>query len=501
MLRLRPIATALAMVVAFTAVTNAVMNHFFVDGAFLRDSGWFVFLVHARDWPLSNPPVNQWTYFATHLTLLFHGLGAVERMLPVGPHATFALSQGLWSALIALAVVILAKAADTQHSRNDSLTNAIVAAGTALSGPVLVMLGFPHPEIAIPALILVSLAFWLRGRRLVALIVLALVLAVREDAGLHVAAVYGAIGLWRLGRCSVGRGRFAELGVALAAALAAAGLMAYQRWAFPGGDALARMYLGAPALAHVDAGFVGERLWHWVTSRPDVVAPLAVLLLWAAAARRAAPALGVLAVTPWLALHAVAVAAVPGRLLDHYGFPLVTAVSWPLVAAALDPALQGRRAWHATGVQVLTVGLSIALLPIADPGLKDRRPWHRFDFAHVETYGPTTRFMAAHRADPVAAGFVLMGDGVAALMPELVGGATWLPGNAPVDGLGRWDTALVFDGGPACREFAETLRAPGPYAVRRVAGTRILVMTRRTPSDLPYRLAPWQPPPGGDPCG
>lgn len=503
MFRLRPVAAGIAMAVPFGAVTNAVMNHVFVTGGFLLDTGWFVHLVAMQDWPLSNPPLIGGTYFATHLTLLFHAVGAIERVLPIGPIATFALSQGLWSALIALAVVILAKAADTQHTRNDSLTNSLVAAGTALSGPVLLLLGFPHPEIALPALILLSVALWLRGWTVVALAVLALGLAVREDAGLHAATVYGAIGLCRVVRAGGGRGRFAEVGVAAGAALAAGALMAYQRWAFAGDDALARMYLEDPMLAHVDAGFVGRRLWHWVTDRADVVAPLAVLLAWALAVRRPAPAMGVLAVAPWLALHAIAVEDAPGRLLDNYGFygfPLLIAVGWPLVAAAVDPALQGRRAWRATAVQVLTVGLSIALLPMADPGLKDRRSWRVFDVAYTGTVGATKRFMAAHRADPTAAGFVLMGDGVAALMPELVGGATWLPGNAPVDGLGRWDTVMVFDRGPECREFAEVLRAPGPHAVRRVTGTHILLITRRPPSALPYRLNSWAPPDGGDPC-
>jgi hypothetical protein len=434
--------------------------------------------------------------------LLFHALGALEIALPGGPIVAFAVSQGLWSALIALAVMILAKAADTQHTPNDSLTNGILAAGTALSGPVLVVLGFPHPEIAIPALILLSLALWLRGRTAGALAILALAVLVREDAGLHAAAVYGTIGLWRLvSRMRGPRGRFAELAVAAGGALASGALMAYRGWAFPGDDALARMDLGDPALAHVDAALIGARLWHWLTARPDVVAPLAVLLAWAVAARRPAPALGVLAVTPWLALHAVAVEAAPARLLDHDGFPLLIAVSWPLVAAALDPALQGRRAWRATAVQVLTVGLSIVLLPVADPGLKDRQPWRQFDFAYVETYGPTTRFMAAHRAEPAASGRVLMGDGVAALMPALVGGATWLPGNAPLDGLGRWDTVMVFRGGPNCAHAAGLFRAPAAgVAIRRVAGTRILLATRRPPAKLPYRLTPLAPATARAPC-
>lgn len=74
MIRLRPIATAAAGRVSLVCATNAVLNHVFVAGGSMLDTGWFAHLVAVQDWPPSNPPLIGGTSLATHLTLLVHAL-------------------------------------------------------------------------------------------------------------------------------------------------------------------------------------------------------------------------------------------------------------------------------------------------------------------------------------------------------------------------------------------------------------------------------------------
>ena len=482
-------AAVLAVVVPALCVFNAVMNHFFVAGGALFDSGWFAFLVTANGWPLPNPPFLDGSFFATHVTLLFHAMGTVAALLPVGPHATFALFQGLWAAVAAGAMLVLADSAGLAQTPRGRLVAAGLAAATGLSGPVLAATGFPHPEIAMPALILMALGLWLRGRTGWALAVLAAALVVREDAGLHAALVFAVAALWRL--CGAARrpGWWRPAAVAGGCAGAAVAMMAVQQIGFPRDDALTRMYLGEPALAHVDGAFLRERARTWLTRRWDVLGPLLVLLGWALAARRLAPALGVFAVLPWLAVSFVAVADGPGRLSDYYAFPLLIAVAWPLVAAVLE----NRWVWPAAGVQALVLALSIGLYPLAGPAVKVPRPWDGFGFAYAQTYGPTQRFMAAHRAHPAAPGFLLMGDGAASLMPELVGHATWLYPGQPASDIRRYDSVFVYDTPRACAELAAFLDAKESVHLRRIAGTRIVMASTRAPARLPYDLRPLAP--------
>ena len=89
----------------------------------------------------------------------------------------------MWSGLLALSVFIVC-------ARSHNLVLVIIATlTTAFCGPVLSTIGFPHTELAIPALFLLFLALRSVGYRASSYIALGLCLLVREDAGLHAGAV------------------------------------------------------------------------------------------------------------------------------------------------------------------------------------------------------------------------------------------------------------------------------------------------------------------------
>ena len=484
---------SLAVIAPAICVFNYVMNHFFVQGAYFLDSGWFAYLVANPVWPLPNPPLLDGSYFATHVAGMFYLGGLFDALLPGDAVQALAALQAFWSAVIAAAVLLLAESLGLCARSLGRLAAALLAGATALSGPVLVSLGMPHPEIAMPALILLSLALRVRRRWWAAAFVVGLAVLAREDGGLHAALVYGGLGVWHLLRPARHDAGRRDLAMALGAASAALAILLYQDMAFPTDDALTRIYLGDPPLSHLTVDLLRERLAVWFTERLDLMAPLVVLLGWAAVSRRMAPALGVAIVMPWLLVQLVARKTGPAVMLDYYAFPLLLAVAWPLVAAALDRQRAPARPWRAVSLQAATVGLSIGLLPLADVGLKDIRPWQRFGFTYTETYAPTQRFLAAHRAHPAAPGFLLMGDGVASLMPELVGQATWLRERGPPQAWTRYDTVFAFATSKAHGAARAAFAAEGGATSARIRGTSIVVLTRRPPDTLPYKLVATEP--------
>ena len=111
---------------------------------------------------------------------------------------------------------------------------------------MLAALGFPHFEIAIPALILLSLSLHVQGRIWATLAALAVCLTVREYAGLHAALLYGSVYLVKLFRDRDLRTGKTELGISLACILYSVVAISLQKHFFPGDNALSRVYLGDP---------------------------------------------------------------------------------------------------------------------------------------------------------------------------------------------------------------------------------------------------------------
>jgi hypothetical protein len=379
------------------------------------DAGWFA---HLTCHGLQNPPALGGTFLADHMSIVLGILAVVHTFAPAMPDPIFfAFTQGFWFGILGLATSICVT------PWLPTVRGLLLAILSAMNGISLATLGFPHIEVAIPALILLVLALWTTNRRAAALAVVPLLLTVREDAGLHLAIIWALMaayswystGQWSAARMGAG---LAVLCVIISFATLAVQLAIFSDGAFgaDGMDSLHAVYLGRPTLAHVDWPFLVHRALRLGQNRSYIYLPPLVTILLAIWLRNLGLALGPLAGIPWMALSLVAVSPVAGELMSYYGFPLMIGLCWPMLACqpglgSIDPKF-GMRLFAAN------IGGSILLFCLSG-SMHDSRPWLGFglpDFARIAATEAALDDILAHRSQ---LGRFIVDDAVGALRPSV----------------------------------------------------------------------------------
>ncbi len=418
---------ALCCLVPASLAASYTINCFYVRGAPLLDAGWFAWLgANALIWPIPNPPVFGGAYLAIHFSPIFFVLAWLHGAVPTMPAPVyFALTQGAWFGLLGLATGLCVLPGLISRW----LPGLLLALVTAGNGVTLATVGFPHFEIAIPALLLLTLALREAGPvsriRWLWPVPLLLLLTIREDAGLHAATILGCLAAWRVIRAGRVRAGVPDLVLAVACALASGAELGLQKFGVPGGGAsLAGTYLGTPWLAHVNRAFVAERVHYLFKDRSYVWVPLLLLAGAAAATRDLRLLVGAVACLPWLAVSFVAVSAQAGEMWDYYSFPLMIGLCWPMLAARpglhADDAARRRYAV----VQAVVSVLSIALF-IGSGGNHDRHPWRGFPPIWAGRIQPTERAMDAMLHRRAAFGRLVVDDAVASMRLDAFGPSEW----------------------------------------------------------------------------
>jgi hypothetical protein len=404
----------LAFLVPAVLATNYTINVFYTLGAAMLDSGWFA---HLACHGLANPPALGGTFLADHMSAVLALLALVHTISPTMPDPVFfAISQGFWFGVLGL-TASLCVAQWLPAGRG-----LLLALLCAMNGISLATLGFPHIEIAIPALILLVLALLTTGRHVAAFILVPLLLTVREDAGLHLAIILVLMAAFRWYR--TGQWRMARIEAVLAALCAIMSLftLVLQAILFGDGafstdglDSLHAAYLGRSALAHVDWPFLVHRVLRLGQNRSYIYLPFLITSLVAVKQGNLGLALGPLSGMPWVALALIAVSPQAGELTNYYSFPLMIGLCWPMIACqpgfgSIDPRL---------GVRLLAanVGLSILLFSVSG-GHHDRRPWLSFgppDFARVAATEEALDEILNHRGQ---LGHFIVDDAVGSLRPS-----------------------------------------------------------------------------------
>lgn len=424
----------MAFAIPALCIFNYMLNHYYEHGSYLLDTGWFAWMAgHADAWPLPNPPLLGDTYFATHIALIFYPLTGLHRLIghfiELDAALWFSLVQSGWAGLTGLAVHTLLK--NDEAAAGWELTRLVLAVLAAMNGIALAIAAFPHIESAIPALTLCFFSLWLRGKSVLAGVVLILALAVREDAGLHLFGLLLMMACAQWWRDRQGRNdslswrRYAFL----AAGCLAWSIIAifWQKTQFSGDDALARIYLGEPALAHVDAEFLLRRIGQLWNASLHVLAPVVFLIVAGLAARDVRLLAGPISVLPWISLSVLAISYGAGILANYYAFPVMTALLWPAVVYAMDTGRRERPRHHTVIYLTAAILISLVCFIFARSHAQDSAPWRSFDYAWLTLRQPTEAALDAFwRHYPEQAGAVLVDDSVAALRPGLVEHSAWV---------------------------------------------------------------------------
>jgi hypothetical protein len=197
--RARPLYLVLAGLVPCLVVAwaNGVFtyNHFYASGTYLRDAGWFSYIVYRQGLLPSNPPLVEALphYFSFHLSLIVSLGSLLSYLFPGDRVGWYCVFQALVYAPLGAAVALLARSTVAPLRASSAAALAALGLAFAFNGEALAAMGFPHFEILLSAGICVMIAGLATGRGTTGWIGLALAVATREDGGAHAATFLVAI--------------------------------------------------------------------------------------------------------------------------------------------------------------------------------------------------------------------------------------------------------------------------------------------------------------------
>ncbi|MEN9316965.1 MAG: hypothetical protein RIS35_3358 [Pseudomonadota bacterium] len=475
-----------ACVLACLAAFDYVMNHLYVQGSGMLDVGWFVHLFsNAVVFPPTNPAVlGPGHYFSTHVSPIVFLTTFVHRgLMPgLGDPLFFSLVFAIPHGIVCWTVMAALRDAGVVARPIAVWLAPPVALLSAFNGVSLGALGFPHPEIAIPALLLAVLVLCVRSATPSACAVFCVLLSVREDAGLHAALLLGTICV----ALRIHRGRIPRSmpWLAFAGLLCSLITILVQKHLFGGDDAFGRIYAGPGPYDHLSAEFLFRRLAFFIGSRDYILLPWIVSLGLCLLRRNLIHLCGLVAVLPWALLSLTAIESMPGTLSNYYAFPMVVSMVWPILAGWLTVRLLGRCLSRAERTAMLLVPLlGIALFP-SGLGHADPRPWRQFGFAHLSVSAATDDAVARLCRSKPALGRLLVDEPVSALMTACLHRGEWGYVNRfDPSRTGIPDTLVFLPGasalnGDSLPKMLEVAARGGIDRFRAIDGTCLVIGTR-----------------------
>lgn len=355
--------------IVVVAQIRFILNHFYSGTPYLLDAGWNSALVHHAGVGLVNPRIAcdyAATFYGLHISPIFAVFSALSYVFPVDRIEWYALFQGAVYAPFGFAVYLVSSRAEAAPLKRLLLT-LVWSLAFAFSGQVLVCIGFPHFEPAIAGLLCLLLASVVTNRRGLAWTLLALLISVREDAGLHTGlALLPVLYLnWR--GTSTGLTRRTLLALITAAFGASIMAIVAQKTFFPATGLFRAEYLGEPPLAHVAVHAMMERARVFAGACGYVSVPFGVSVAFALLRKDGRYLLGWLAAAPWFLLNFFAHQDEKWRFSAYAGFPFVVGFYWVyLYGSLLASPVRRLRRWVIEG---LLAGAGVASIITLDASL------------------------------------------------------------------------------------------------------------------------------------
>ncbi|RJQ28023.1 hypothetical protein C4565_04355 [Candidatus Parcubacteria bacterium] len=459
--------------IPFFLITNYNLNHWYVFGAYMLDSGWFSFLASHASFPsMANPPSIGGTYLETHFSPIFWILSFIKSFIESLPdNVFFAMLQGLWVGIISICIFFLSK-----KITNSNLISLIASLAGAFNGIVLAIIGFPHFEIAIPAFLILTLTLLSIEKRCYACICLSifLLLVIREDAGLHAFGLFILISVYfKIKNNKAEAIKYLTLAVVCAAYSLTAIL--FQKYFFSKGDnALARVYFGSPIYGHIGVEFIKDRLSFYIANRQYILLPVLISLVYAVRNKNLLLCIGTLSVMPWLLFSISAFSLPAGALVSYYSFPIMIALLWPTISTHIQKQSDKRNVY----LQIIICTFSIFLL-IGSQGLHDNNPFKKMGFNYAYVLLKTDRTISSINHDLQKFGNVVVDDSIASFLTKSIKGGQWkYYGNFTDSDLAMVDTIFFFKDSWLSDTFEKIILKANLNNLYEVPGTKILCASK-----------------------
>jgi hypothetical protein len=328
----------LVFAVTFLLHYNYLINTYYHFGAAYNDAGILSQIVWRSDWKLT-PPLFfvNYSFYGVHVTPIFNVLNALSYF--VNTHMA-----EFYSTFIAATYASLALTLFYIISRCVILRNHWQIAGVALLcalfgfNPIIMNgIWIGHFEYAIPLGILLFVISYTQGFRWGTLVAFVFTLSIREDAGLHLVAVLGLVGLLKVYQqrsFSAAKHEIVYSLIALIYSGLAMWLSLASRNYF--GSTFQDIYSGKPPFAHISWTMLWERLSLISTEHIYLWSGFLLTVVVTIKSRNPYMLIGYAAYIPWFIMNWIAVNPNTGHLYAYYAFPFITSLAWPLLGVALQ---------------------------------------------------------------------------------------------------------------------------------------------------------------------
>ena len=355
---------------------NTVLNNAYSFGS-TYDSAIFQTMIWRSGLMLRSAPIiaPDMSYLNIHLSPINYLPNALSYLIPIDRMSYCGFVYGI----IYASLVVLVFHAFLRLYDHNTLIAALGSFAFYLSGPVNSGQSEPHQEIASAIFTAGFFIAWGLGRGRIAIAMIVLNVAVREDCGMLLALplfLLWAHDRWICGNTSAGSSRH-TFGYALFSALLSAMAFAVKRLFFNRFDTIATFYYGAHPFAHLSSGVISDRLQFTILRGQYLWLPGLVLLIGAVWLRDLRLVIGWAAFFPYWLFNFFSILDVSAELGGYKAFPLILTMIWPAIIALRSP-LQARSALGVVQIAVLlsaTVSWENSGLRLAAPTGIDGLRW------------------------------------------------------------------------------------------------------------------------------
>lgn len=309
-----------------------IINHFYISGAYLLDSGFLADLIYRNEFnPRVAPILGGHVFNGVHFSIIHNIMNIISYIIPFNFIDYYAFFQGIIYALLSVSVFSIFLNGYDLDDRFTLLMAICASIIFAFTGVVLNCVFYPHFEAMTTGFAILFFLFLFKGKHSTASLFFVLCLFVREDSGLHLVALLLFVFVVNLFSTNKLGSQNKIIMYTIAAFTYSFLAILIQKFYFKGGGAFSTAYMGgSDNLSYITIDHVISRLVLYYNGLPFLWQPLLILIVWAVLERNFYLLIGFFAQVPWFFLHILSTGPV-SEMSTYRVFPFIVAMAWPFI--------------------------------------------------------------------------------------------------------------------------------------------------------------------------